>query len=143
MPDMFEIGTVKCEPGTLSVGYIESAYRQDGMRVMIPLIVLHGLETGPVLWIGSTMHGNEIPGCEVIRRLARERLDPRRIRGTVVAAPVQNPVAYLDSSRLILHDGTDINRVFPGDPGGTLTQRIAHDLYHGGVARANVVLDLH
>ncbi len=139
----FEIGTVVLSPATMGTGYIESAYLRDSSRVRIPLVVVHGAEPGPVLWVGSTVHGDEIPGCEVIRRLTRERVDPKGLRGTVVAAPVQHPVAYLTSTRLTDHDGLNINRVFPGSPTGTLTQRIAYDLFHQGIAKADVVLDIH
>lgn len=141
--DVFEIGTVRCARGSMAFGHIESVYLRDGGRCRIPLIVLHGAQTGPVLWVGSTVHGDEIPGCEVIRRLTREILDPRRMKGTLIAAPVQHPIAYFDSSRLTMHDGVNINRVFPGDPKGTLTQRLAYDLFHAGIARSDVVLDIH
>ncbi|HYM68113.1 MAG TPA: succinylglutamate desuccinylase/aspartoacylase family protein [bacterium] len=143
MADRFQMGTAHVEAGTLGTGYIESAYLRDGTRVRIPLVIVHGAEPGPVLWVGSTIHGDEIPGCEVIRRLTRERLDPRALRGTLVAAPVSHPVAFLTSTRLTLHDGVNINRVFPGDPKGTITQRIAYDLFHQGVARADAVIDIH
>jgi predicted deacylase len=143
MTEVFEMGSVKVPQGTMGTGYIESAYLRDSSRVLIPLIILHGVEPGPVLWVGSTVHGDEIPGCEVIRRLTRERLDPQKLRGTVVAAPVQHPLAYTTSSRLTFHDGVNINRVFPGNPNGTLTERIAYDLFNSGVAAADVVLDIH
>lgn len=143
MARTFEMGTAQVSPGSLGTGFIESAWLRDATRVQIPLVIVHGAAPGPVLWVGSTVHGDEIPGCEVIRRLTRERLDPRSLRGTVVACPVQHPVAFLTSTRLTPHDGVNINRVFPGDPKGTLTQRIAYDLFHQGVARADAVLDIH
>lgn len=143
MTDVFSVGTVSVQPGELATGWIESAFLRDGSRVRIPLIVVHGVEPGPVLWVGSTMHGDEIPGCEVIRRLTRERLNPRTVRGTVIAAPVQNPVAFLTGTRLSEHDGVNINRVFPGNPKGSLTERIAYDLFHQGAGKAGVVLDIH
>ena len=143
MAEVFEIGTAAAPRGEMATGYIESAYLRDSSRVRIPLIILHGAEPGPVLWVGSTVHGDEIPGCEVIRRLTRERLDPKKLRGTVAAAPVQHPVAYMTSSRLTFHDGVNINRVFPGNPNGIFTERIAYDLFNKGVARADVVLDIH
>jgi predicted deacylase len=143
MAEVFEMGSVKVPLGTMGRGYLESAYLRDSSRVLIPLIILHGAEPGPVLWIGSTVHGDEIPGCEVIRRLTREQLDPQKLRGTVVAAPVQHPLACTTSSRLTFHDGVNINRVFPGNPNGTLTERIAYDLFNSGVAAADVVLDIH
>ena len=143
MAEIFAMGTVSAQPGTTATGYIESAYLRDGSRVRIPLIIVRGVETGPVLWVGSTIHGDEIPGCEVIRRLTRERLNPTVLRGTLVASPVQNPVAFFTGTRLTEHDGVNINRVFPGNAKGTLTERIAYDLFHQGVAKVDAVLDLH
>jgi len=143
MAEMFALGTAKVGRGSIGTGYIESAYLRDSTRVRIPLLIVHGATPGPVLWVGSTVHGDEIPGCEVIRRLTRERLRPEAVRGTVVAAPVQHPVAFLTSTRLTVHDGVNINRVFPGNPKGTLSERIAYDLFHEGVLRADVILDIH
>ena len=143
MAEIFAMGTVSAQPGTTATGYIESAYLRDGSRVRIPLIIVRGVEPGPVLWVGSTIHGDEIPGCEVIRRLTRERLNPTVLRGTLVASPVQNPVAFLTGTRLTEHDGVNINRVFPGNAKGTLTERIAYDLFHQGIAKVDAVLDLH
>lgn len=143
MSGVFEIGTVKCEPGTIAPGFIESVYLYDGSRLRIPLIVVHGTRAGKVLWVGSTVHGDEIPGCEVIRRLTREVLDPARLRGTIVAAPVQHPLSFFTASRNTAHDGVNINRVFPGNPHGTVTERFAYDLFHKGLMRADVILDIH
>src|SRR5688572_8437120 len=143
MSPVFEIGTVRCEPGSRATGHIETVYQRDGTRVRIPLIVLHGTAQGKVLWVGSTVHGDEVPGMEVIRRLTREVLDPGKLRGTLVAAPVQHPLAYLASSRNTPHDGVNINRVFPGKHDGTLTERFAYDLFSQGILRSDVVLDIH
>ena len=143
MAEMFELGTAKVARGSVGTGYIDSAYLRDGTRVRIPLVIVHGAAAGPVLWVGSTVHGREIPGCEVIRRLTREQLRPEAVRGTVVAAPVQHPVAFLASTRLTEHDGVNMNRVFPGNRKGTLTERIAYDLFHEGILRADAVVDIH
>ncbi len=93
MTVVFNIGTVRANPGVLSTGYIESAYLRDGSRVRIPLIVVNGTKAGPVLWVGSTSHGDEIPGCEVIterdaehvRRRTRLRAAVRVVRWSIFA----------------------------------------------------------
>lgn len=54
MTDVFSVGTVSVQPGELAAGWIESAFLRDGSRVRIPLIVVHGVEPGPVLWVGFT-----------------------------------------------------------------------------------------
>jgi predicted deacylase len=139
----FLIGTLQCAPGRLATGYLESVYLYDGTRLRVPLIVIHGAQPGRVLWVGSTLHGDEIPGCEVIRRLTKTAVDPARLRGTVIAAPVQHPLSFFTASRNTAHDGVNINRVFPGNPEGTVTERFAHDLFQQGLMRADVILDIH
>jgi predicted deacylase len=104
---------------------------------------LHGAKPGPVLWLGGALHGPEINGIEVVRRLTRELVDPARLAGTIVGAPIQNPLSLRDHHRLILREGADLNRVFPGKPNGTHTERLAHVLFSEGISRANAVIDVH
>jgi predicted deacylase len=141
--DPFRIGTVDCAPGQFATGVLVGGYVESGAAVEVPLIVLHGAQPGPVLWLGGALHGPEINGIEVIRRVARELVDPTRLAGTVIGAPVQNPLALRDHHRLILREGADVNRVFPGKADGGHTERLAHVLFHEGISRADVVIDLH
>lgn len=143
MAGTVRIGDVTCGPGEIRFGSIHSVYLRDSSVVKIPLIVVNGVKDGPNLWLGSTVHGDEIPGYEVIRRVTREIVDPKSLRGTILGCPVQNPLAYMDSNRLTPQDGININRVFPGNPSGALTERLAYDLFHEGVSKADVVLDFH
>lgn len=139
----FRIGSVACEPGGRATGALIGGYVESGAAVEIPLVVLHGARPGPVLWLGGALHGPEINGIEVIRRVSRDLVDPARLAGTVVGAPVQNPLALRDHHRLILREGADVNRLFPGTPHGSHTERLAHVLFAEGIARADVVIDLH
>ena len=139
----FSMGTVSCEPGRLATGALIGGYLESGAAVEVPLVVLHGARPGPVLWLGGALHGPEINGIEVIRRVTRELVDPALLAGTVVGAPVQNPLSLRDHHRLILREGADVNRVFPGKPNGTHTDRLAHVLFSEGISRADVVVDLH
>jgi predicted deacylase len=138
-----QVGDVSCEPGATKFGKLVCGYVQDGSAVSVPIIMVNGSEDGPVLWLGSTVHGNEIPGCEVIRRLTREVIDARHLRGAIIAAPIQNILAYRASGRFTPHDGVNMNRVFPGKTGGSLTERMAHVLFSEGIAKADYVLDYH
>jgi uncharacterized protein len=139
----FTIGTVECEAGSLATGTIVAGYLENGAPLKLPLVVMHGARPGPVLWLGGALHGPEINGTEVIRRVTRELITPEDLSGTIVGAPVQNPLALRDHHRLILREGADINRVFPGSEDGTLTQQIAHHLFSEGILRADCVIDLH
>jgi predicted deacylase len=144
MASTMKIGNITCEPGEMQFGAIPgNVYLRDGSEVQIPLIVVNGVKDGPVLWLGGMVHGNELPGIEVIRRVVRETVDPEALRGTILACPVQHPLTYHSSNRLTPHDGININRVFPGNPRGSWTERLAHTLFHEGVMKADVVLDFH
>jgi predicted deacylase len=81
----FEIGNVSVERGKVGFGTLTTAYLPDSTPVSIPLIVVHGSAEGPVLWLSAAMHGPEITGTEVIRRITRELVDPTKLRGTIVA----------------------------------------------------------
>lgn len=143
MASTVQIGNVTCEPGEIKFGSIPSVYLRDGSRLQIPISVVNGAEDGPTIWLGSTLHGNEIPGIEVIRQITREIVDPKTLRGTILSCPVQHPITYLESVRNTPQDGININRVFPGNPNGSITERIAYDLFHEGISKADVVLDYH
>jgi predicted deacylase len=104
-----------------------------------------------VLYVHSTQHGNEISGVEAVRRVA-QTLDPRRLRGTLVAVPVANPLAlrwrrhhYLQGPEEAYQarPGLDLGQAWPGDPAGTEVQRLAHALWDGAARHATHVLDLH
>ena len=147
------VGTASAGPGERSFGVIEVAL-PDKQTLPVPCWVIRGRRAGesdPVLYVHSTQHGNEISGIEVVRRVA-QALDPRRLRGTVIAVPVANPLAlqwrrhhYLQGPEEAYQGrpALDIDHFWPGDAGGTHVQRLAHALWQQGVRQATHVLDLH
>lgn len=139
----FRIADIDCPPGQLARGRIVAGWLDDGSPIEIPLLVLHGAQPGPVLWLGATLHGIEIIGVEIIRRVIREAVDPASLRGTIIGAPIQNPLAFQDHKYGTPRDGLNINRFFPGNPNGSISERLAHALYHEGISRADIVVDIH
>jgi predicted deacylase len=139
----FRIGTVTAAPGQVGLGAFRAAYLQDSSPVDIPLIVVNGAHDGPVLWLDAAMHGPEVVGAEVIRRVTREALDPAALRGVVVAAPILNPLSYLVHDYHTPQDNYNLNRVFPGNPNGLLSQRLAHLILQEGIMRADYVVNMH
>jgi predicted deacylase len=111
-------------------------------ELSVPLIVVNGAADGPRLWLSAVVHGPEATGTEVIRRVLREALDPKKLRGSIIAVPVANPLAFQAASYDTPEDGYNLNRVFPGNPNGTITQRLAHMLFQE-VKRCDFVIDLH
>jgi predicted deacylase len=103
--------------------------------------VIRGRQDGPRLFVSAAMHGDEILGIEIIRRLVRHRA-LGRIRGTLLAVPIVNPYGVLDQSRY-LPDRRDLNRSFPGSNTGSLAARLAHLFMSEIVSNATHGIDLH
>lgn len=107
----------------------------------IPLQVLHGRSDGPVLLVCAAIHGDELNGVEIIRRLRRTPA-VQRLRGTLVLAPVVNVFGFIHKSRY-LPDRRDLNRCFPGTERGSLGSRIASIFCREVLDVCTHVLDLH
>lgn len=103
--------------------------------------VLHGRQPGPVLFLSAAIHGDEVIGVEVIRRLLRVRA-LQRLRGTLLAVPVVNAFGFIAHSRY-LPDRRDLNRMFPGHGQGSLASQLAHLFMQEVVRRSDVGIDLH
>ena len=115
----------------------ESAYG----FIPIPIVVLRNGE-GPTALLISGNHGDEYEGQVALCRLV-QTLDVSRIRGRVIVFPLANQPAGLAGRRTSPIDGGNLNRSFPGDPDGTVTQQIAHFLSTVLLPMADLVVDLH
>lgn len=107
----------------------------------LPVTILHGLEPGPSLWLSAAIHGDEINGVEIIRQVL-EQLNPKTLRGTLIAVPIVNVFGFLEQSRY-LPDRRDLNRCFPGSAEGSLASRLAHLFMGEIVSRCTHGIDLH
>ncbi len=113
----------------------------SGTPVALPVIVYHGRADGPTMWITAAIHGDEIGGVEIIRRVT-ENLDATTISGTVIAVPIVNVHGFNTGDRY-LPDRRDLNRSFPGSRRGSLAGRVAHLMMSEIVERSDVGIDLH
>jgi len=141
-PD-YVIADLSVPPGTLGRGRLPVAWERDGSPVELPLLVAHGARPGPTLLLTAGMHGLEVGGCEVVRQVLRERLDPAQLSGTVLACPVLNPFAFRAAEMSTPEDELNLNRVFPGSPTGLTSHRLAHAIMAELTARADYLIDLH
>jgi hypothetical protein len=107
----------------------------------MPVVIAHGSRPGPTVWLSGAIHGDELNGIEIIRRLLK-KIQPRRLAGTVVAVPIVNVFGITLGSRY-LPDRRDLNRSFPGSPRGSLASRLAHVFFSTIAARCEVGLDFH
>lgn len=110
-------------------------------RIDTPLYVYRGLENGPVLALMAGMHGDELNGMEIVRRILERQLY-RVKRGMVVCIPVINVYGFLNYSRDV-PDGKDINRSFPGNRAGSLASRVAWYLMQEIIPYIDYGIDFH
>lgn len=110
-------------------------------EIVMPVHVVHGRRPGPRLFVCAALHGDEINGIEIIRRLMQVRA-LRRLSGTLVAVPVVNVMGFVALSRY-LPDRRDLNRSFPGSTGGSLAARLAHLFLNEVIDGSTHGIDLH
>lgn len=107
----------------------------------IPVKVIHGKKDGPRLFVCAAIHGDEINGVEIIRRLTKHRIISK-IKGTLIAVPVVNVYGFINQTRY-LPDRRDLNRSFPGSVTGSLAARLSHVFLQEIAAKSTHGIDLH
>jgi uncharacterized protein len=111
--------------------------------VSLPVVITHGSAPGPVLAVTAGIHGGEYVPIVAVRQFTRG-LDPRQMRGTIVACLQSSPVAFQQRSAFVNPlDGQNLNRSFPGNPLGGPTARLAAWLWENLLARADYYVDCH
>lgn len=112
-----------------------------GMRMAIPVWVARGQHPGKTLAITAGIHGDELNGVEIARRIFVET-DPQQLSGTLVVLPVLNRWGFLAGSRY-MSDRRDLNRAFPGYAKGSSASIIAHSVFDPVIRKADALVDLH
>lgn len=110
--------------------------------IEIPVYVFRSEQPGPVLLILAGMHGDEINGIEIVRRIITREDVKRPLCGSIIAIPVINIISFLSGTR-DLPDGRDLNRCFPGSKAGSLGSRIAYDLMNEIIPQIDFGVDFH
>lgn len=114
----------------------------NGTPLSLPIHTIRGVKEGPVLGISAVIHGDEIIGAEIIRRVYN-RLDESELSGTVKLLPVANPLAFESLTRNTPLDMNNLNRVFPGDHNGWVTDQLANSIVKNFLDEIGVYIDLH
>jgi len=137
----FKIGSARVAPGSRQTVDLPVSVLSDHTPVTMSVHVVHGRRPGPTLFVSAAVHGDEVIGVEVARRLLRApQLD--NIRGTLLVIPIVNAFGFLNHSRY-LPDRRDLNRSFPGSERGSLAGRLAHLFMVEIVKRSDFGIDLH
>ena len=138
---MFDIAGHKVNPGAHETIDLPIPQLYTHTPLEMPVHIIHGKKAGPVLFVCAALHGDEINGVEIIRRLVNQS-NLRRLRGTLIAIPVINVYGMIHQSRY-LPDRRDLNRSFPGSERGSLASRLADLLMTEIISKVTNVIDLH
>lgn len=128
-------------PGEFKEININIARLPSRTKIETPIYVYRGIEEGPTLALTAGMHGDEINGMEIVRRIIEQGYH-RVKRGTVLCMPVINVYGFLNYSREV-PDGKDINRSFPGSKHGSLAARVAYHMTHDVLPFIDYGIDFH
>jgi hypothetical protein len=138
----FTVGTATAARGQKAVGAIEVPAGVDA-ALSIPVVVVHGAKAGPVLAIVAGLHGTEYASIVAVERLI-DRLDPADLSGTAILVPLVNVPSFEQKvPHLNPVDGKNMNRMFPGRPDGTQTDRASYLITQQVVDQCDHLIDLH
>ncbi|MDJ0655390.1 MAG: succinylglutamate desuccinylase/aspartoacylase family protein [Xanthomonadales bacterium] len=135
------IGGQSVAPGESRTIDVELPGLYTQAETHMPVQVIRGLKKGPRMFVSGVIHGDELNGMEIIRRVLNHN-SLKRIKGTLVAVPIVNVYGCINRSRY-LPDGRDLNRVFPGSPRGSMASRLAHLFMQEIVLNSDYGIDLH
>ena len=137
----FVIGDHSVEAGARATIDLPVSHLSDHTPVSMSVEVINGKSDGPTVFISAGIHGDEVIGVEIVRRLLRAP-NLKAIKGTLIVIPIVNAFGFMNHSRY-LPDRRDLNRSFPGSPGGSLASRLAHIFLTEIVEKSDLGIDLH
>ena len=112
-----------------------------GIAAPTAVLVINGVERGPTLCLTAAVHGDELNGIEIVRRVMYN-IDPQELSGAIIGVPIVNLEGFRAGSRY-LSDRRDLNRYFPGNPAGSSASRIAYSFFQEVVSHCDMLIDLH
>jgi predicted deacylase len=131
------VGTITARPGEMASGMLNVS------PSTVPITVFNGKKPGPVLALIAGNHGYEYPPIMALQML-RPRINPRKLAGAVIMVHVANIPSFLGRTVYFSPlDGLNLNRVYPGDPSGTASEKIAHAITQYVIEPCDALLDLH
>lgn len=137
----FVILETEVAPGTTARVDWKASQGFSGSEGTSPVTVVHGTRPGPVLCLTAAIHGDELNGVEIVRRVVNG-LDPGQLGGTVIGVPIVNLFGFSRNSRY-LPDRRDLNRFFPGSRYGSIAGRIAYSFFTNVVKHCDTLVDFH
>jgi len=141
-PKKITVGTIVADPGTKVSGILEVPMGVD-QGTIIPVTIINGSKSGPVLALIAGIHGTEYVPIITLQRVL-SIIDPNEISGTIIMVHIANVTSFKDR-RIYFNpvDGKNLNRQFPGNKEGTITERIANIITSEVINKSNYLIDLH
>lgn len=136
------VGSASAQRGERSFGSLHCGHLAMGSAIEVPVAVINGARSGPRVYIGAAVHGDEVNSVDVLRLIVTS-VDPQQLSGAVVCVTVVNPLAFEDRNRWAPQDMEDMNRVWPGKVDGKVCERIAHTIFTHAIGATDAVIDLH
>jgi hypothetical protein len=137
----FTIGSERVAPGERRLVSLPLSALTTQTPMSVPVSVIHAKRDGPVLFVSAAVHGDELIGVAICRRLLASRA-LAVTRGTLLMVPIVNAFGFISHSRY-LPDRRDLNRSFPGSVRGSLAAQLANLFMTEVVARSQYGIDLH
>jgi predicted deacylase len=135
------IGNTTVKPGEQAIVDLPIADLYTHTQLTLPVHVVNGRKPGPTLALTAAIHGDELNGVDIIRRVIKHR-DIKRLCGKLLAVPIVNVFGFINRSRY-LPDRRDLNRCFPGRKQGSVAGRLAHLVTSEIISKADFCIDLH
>ena len=137
----FTLGEIDVQPGQRATVDLPVSMLSNHTHVALPVHVVHGEEPGPAIFLSGAIHGDEIQGVEIIRRILGHP-SLMKLKGTVLAVPIVNSFGFLNHTRY-MPDRRDLNRCFPGSDRGSLASQVADIFFREVVLRCRYGIDYH
>jgi uncharacterized protein len=137
----FSFAGFTVEPGARRTVDLQVSVLANNMPMKLPVHVMHGAANGPVFFISGAVHGDEIQGAEIVRRVIKQ-VKTENLSGTLLAVPIVNSFGFLNHSRY-MPDRRDLNRSFPGSDQGSLASLLADLFFREVVSRSQYGVDIH
>jgi predicted deacylase len=141
LTDELIISGISVAPGETRAIYLKVSESYLSVGIQVPVTVIRGRNPGPVAFVTAAVHGDEINGADIVRRLIFD-IDHEKLSGTLIAIPVVNIPGFLSQSRYLPYH-RDLNRFFPGDRKGNNAERFAARIFNEIILKCDFGIDLH
>lgn len=137
-----QVDGLKVKPGEEKHIELDVARLPSGTRIHLPVHIFRSKNDGPVVLLSGGLHGDEVNGIEIVRRILDKKIPQKILCGSIVAMPIINMYGFINFSRDV-PDGKDVNRSFPGNPDGSLASIVAHTLSRKILPEIDFGIDFH